>query len=272
MAMLGTTTALTGALGAHMTASIGGADMPVVVTVLNSYSGWALAAEGFMLHNPLLSVVGSLIGMSGFILSHIMCKAMNRSILSVILGGLGAPVANVIEVADGAKATMATVEHAAERLMSANKVMIVPGYGMAVSKAQWALADIANDLIAQGKEVSFGIHPVAGRMPGQMNVLLSDAGVDYENVFEMDEVNEDFSEYDVVLAIGANDTFNPNAGMPVLKVWDADKVFIMKRSLGAGYADISNPVFFNDNTDMLLGDAKATCDNIRMKLKEMFDE
>uniref|UniRef100_A0A7S3FKH4 NAD(P) transhydrogenase, mitochondrial n=2 Tax=Haptolina ericina TaxID=156174 RepID=A0A7S3FKH4_9EUKA len=266
-------------LGLHMTASIGGADMPVVITVLNSYSGWALCAEGFMLNKPVLTTVGALIGSSGAILTHIMCVAMNRKIGSVLLGGYGtastvaAPAAGGdIEVADP---TFTNVEQTVELLKESKSVVIVPGYGLAVANGQYAIAEITKILREDGVNVRFGIHPVAGRMPGQLNVLLAEAGVPYDYVLEMEEINDDFPETDVALVVGANDTVNSAAeddptsiiaGMPVLQVWKAKQVIVMKRSMGAGYAGAENPVFFKDNTDMLLGDAKKTLDEIRTKL------
>eukprot|EP00613_Pedinella_sp_CCMP2098_P082557 CAMPEP_0171994752 /NCGR_PEP_ID=MMETSP0993-20121228/279118_1 /TAXON_ID=483369 /ORGANISM="non described non described, Strain CCMP2098" /LENGTH=1213 /DNA_ID=CAMNT_0012647839 /DNA_START=57 /DNA_END=3699 /DNA_ORIENTATION=+ len=277
---LGATTGLAGALGAHMTASIGGADMPVVVTVLNSYSGWALCAEGFMLDNPLLTVVGALIGSSGAILTHIMCEAMNRDVVSVITGGFGTRTTNKgptdMSIYEGEHSEI-NVEGCCEMMKDAGSVIIVPGYGLAVAKAQYAIADIVKNLTDRGIKVRFGIHPVAGRMPGQLNVLLAEAGVPYDVVLEMEEINDDFENTDVVLVIGANDTVNsaavddPNsiiAGMPVLEVWKSKNVVIFKRTMAAGYAGVDNPVFFKNNTDMLLGDAKATCDAIRTKLLE----
>jgi len=277
--MLGMT-GLSGALGLHMTASIGGADMPVVITVLNSYSGWALCAEGFMLDKPLLTVVGSLIGSSGAILTHIMCVAMNRKIGSVLLGGYGTDATVVVD-GDGSaalpegEATFTDVEQTVELLRDANEVIIVPGYGLAVANGQYAIADITKNLHAKGVNVRFGIHPVAGRMPGQLNVLLAEAGVPYDYVLEMDEINDDFPKTDVCLVVGANDTVNSSAeddptsviaGMPVLRVWEAKQVIVMKRSMGAGYAGAENPVFFKDNTDMLLGDAKKTLDEMKAKI------
>jgi NAD(P) transhydrogenase len=280
VAALAATTALSGALGAHMTASIGGADMPVVVTVLNSYSGWALCAEGFMLDNPLLTVVGALIGSSGAILTHIMCEAMNRDVVSVILGGYGTRATGGAKVETDksmyeGEHKETTVDQCVEQLKQSDSVIIVPGYGLAVAKAQYAIADIVKSLTDRGCKVRFGIHPVAGRMPGQLNVLLAEAGVPYDVVLEMEEINHDFENTDTVLVIGANDTVNsaavddPNsiiAGMPVLEVWKARNVIIMKRSMAAGYAGVENPVFLKPNTDMLLGDAKATCDKLRDKL------
>ena len=278
VAALTATTGLSGALGAHMTASIGGADMPVVITVLNSYSGWALCAEGFMLNSPMLTVVGALIGSSGAILTHIMCEAMNRDVVSVILGGFGTRSTSVgdtdMSIYEG-EHTEINVAQCVEQLKESSSVIIVPGYGLAVAKAQYAIADMVKNLTDRGIKVRFAIHPVAGRMPGQLNVLLAEAGVPYEIVEEMEEINDDFSDTDTVLVIGANDTVNsaaiddPNsiiAGMPVLEVWNAKNVVIMKRSMAAGYAGVDNPVFFKPNTDMLLGDAKDTCDSLRNEL------
>ena len=251
--------------------------MPVVITVLNSYSGWALCAEGFMLDNPLLTVVGALIGSSGAILTHIMCEAMNREISSVILGGMGTKSAGGetdMSIYEGVH-TEINVDQCVDALKEAESVIIVPGYGVAVAKAQYSIADIVAKLTKRGTKVRFGIHPVAGRMPGQLNVLLAEAGVPYDVVEEMEEINDDFTETDVVLVIGANDTINsaaiddPNsiiAGMPVLEVWNAKNVIIMKRSMAQGYAGVENPVFFKENTDMLLGDAKATCDALNTKI------
>lgn len=257
------------AFGWHLVASIGGADMPVVVSMLNSYSGWAAAATGFMLANDLLIITGALVGSSGAILSYIMCKAMNRSFASVILGGFGTET-----FAQGDKEYgehhETTAQEVAESLNAAKNIIIVPGYGMAVAQAQYPVAEITKRLRAKGKNVRFGIHPVAGRLPGHMNVLLAESKVPYDIVLEMDEINEDFPETDVVLVIGANDTVNPAAnepgtpisGMPVLNVWEAEKVVVFKRSMGAGYAGVQNPLFFNDNSEMLLGDAKASVDAI----------
>lgn len=257
-----------------MTASIGCADMPVVITVLNSYSGWALCAEGFMLDNPLLTVVGALIGSSGAILTHIMCEAMNRDIVSVLLGGFGGEVKGEAMKVEGTH-TEVNVDETVEALSDASSVIIVPGYGVAVAKAQYALADIVKKLTDRGTKVRFGIHPVAGRMPGQLNVLLAEAGVPYDIVEEMEEINDDFKETDIALIVGANDTVNsaaqddPNsiiAGMPVLEVWHSKNVIFMKRSMASGYAGVDNPVFFKENTDMLLGDAKDSLDAINAKL------
>ncbi len=256
--------------GWHLVASIGGADMPVVVSMLNSYSGWAAAAAGFMLGNDLLIVTGALVGSSGAILSYIMCKAMNRSFISVIAGGFGTNVV-VNTDQDYGEYTETNAEDVAELLKNAKTVMITPGYGMAVAQAQYPVYEMTKRLINRGIEVRFGIHPVAGRLPGHMNVLLAEAKVPYDIVMEMDEVNDDFPETDVVLVIGANDTVNPSAlddpnspiaGMPVLEVWNAKHVIGFKRSMNPGYAGVQNPLFFKDNTSMLFGDAKASVDNI----------
>jgi NAD(P) transhydrogenase len=263
-------------MGWHLTTAIGGADMPVVITVLNSYSGWAICAEGFMLNNHLLTIVGALIGSSGAILSYIMCVAMNRSIFNVIFGGYGtSSTAGGEALKVTGTVTETNVEETVQWLAEAKNVIIVPGYGLAVAKGQFAIAEITKMLRANGVNVRFGIHPVAGRMPGQLNVLLADAGVGYDIVLEMEEINEDFSHTDVVLVVGANDTINsaaltdPNsviAGMPVLHVWEAKQVVVMKRSMASGYADVPNPVFYNPNTAMLFGDAKKTCDAIQTAL------
>jgi NAD(P) transhydrogenase len=281
LAALVATTALGGGLGAHMTASIGGADMPVVITLLNSYSGYALAAEGFMLGNDLLTAVGALIGSSGAILSYIMCRAMNRSLPNVILGNWAAKAPAVGGAATGEKLEHQEIDAvgAAEALTLARKVIIVPGYGLAVASAQATVADLVATLRKNGVDVKFGIHPVAGRMPGQLNVLLAEAGVPYDIVEEMEEINPDFAETDVALVIGANDTINsaaiedPNsviAGMPVLEVWKAKQVFVMKRTMGAGYAGADNPVFYKDNTSMLLGDAKAVCEQLKQQVSSVY--
>lgn len=261
------------ALGLHLVAAIGGGDMPVVVSMLNSYSGWAAAAAGFMLANPLLIITGALVGSSGAYLSYIMCKAMNRSFISVILGGFGTEAASADD-RDYGSHTEVTAEDTAEILKNAKSVMITPGYGMAVAQAQYPVADLVRKLRDKGVDVTFGIHPVAGRLPGHMNVLLAEAKVPYDIVLEMDEVNDDFADVDVVLVIGANDTVNPIAeepgspiaGMPVLKVWDAGRVIVFKRSMGAGYAGVQNPLFFNENSDMLLGDAKQSVEAISAAL------
>ena len=261
-------------LGAHLVLAIGGGDMPVVVSMLNSYSGWAAAMAGFTLGNDLLIITGSLVGSSGAFLSNIMCKGMNRSFVSVILGGFGgdAPKSGGGEAKDYGTHTEVTPAEVAELLRESKRVVVTPGYGMAVAQAQFPVADLTRKLMDMGVEVQFGIHPVAGRMPGHMNVLLAEAKVPYESVFEMDEINDEFGDVDVVLVIGANDTVNPSAetepdspiaGMPVLKVWDAEKVIVSKRSMGnAGYAGVQNPLFFNDNTDMMLGDAKESVEAI----------
>jgi len=260
------------ALGFHMVAAIGGGDMPVVVSLLNSYSGWAAAAAGFMLGNSLLIITGSLVGSSGAILSYIMCRAMNRSFISVILGGFGTEGGKVSETAaDQGEHREIDAAGAAELLRNASSVIITPGYGMAVAKAQYPVADLSSRLRAMGVTVRFGVHPVAGRLPGHMNVLLAEAKVPYDIVLEMDEINEDFPDTDVVLVIGANDTVNPAAlddpgspiaGMPVLEVWKARDVIVFKRSMATGYAGVQNPLFFRDNTQMLFGDAKERVEDI----------
>ncbi|CDL81898.1 Re/Si-specific NAD(P)(+) transhydrogenase subunit beta [Xenorhabdus szentirmaii] len=258
------------AFGWHLVASIGGADMPVVISMLNSYSGWAAAAAGFMLSNNLLIVTGALVGSSGAILSYIMCKAMNRSFISVIAGGFGSDGVATDGVATDSEQEMGdyretTAEEVAELLKNATSVIITPGYGMAVAQAQYPVHDITAKLREKGVNVRFGIHPVAGRLPGHMNVLLAEAKVPYDIVLEMDEINDDFAETDVVLVIGANDTVNPAAqedpsspiaGMPVLEVWKAQNVIVFKRSMNTGYAGVQNPLFFKENTQMLFGDAK----------------
>ena len=263
-------TAIALAFGWHLVASIGGADMPVVVSMLNSYSGWAAAAAGFMLSNDLLIVTGALVGSSGAILSYIMCKAMNRSFISVIAGGFGNdPVASSDEEQGEHRET--TAEEVAELLKNSSSVIITPGYGMAVAQAQDPVAEITQKLRERGVNVRFGIHPVAGRLPGHMNVLLAEAKVPYDIVLEMDEINEDFADTDTVLVIGANDTVNPAAmddpnspiaGMPVLEVWKAQNVIVFKRSMNTGYAGVQNPLFFKENTQMLFGDAKDRVDDI----------
>ncbi|XP_055623090.1 NAD(P) transhydrogenase, mitochondrial-like [Toxorhynchites rutilus septentrionalis] len=278
LGLLGTTAALSTAMGVTLTAAIGGADMPVVITVLNSYSGWALCAEGFMLNNNLMTIVGALIGSSGGILSYIMCKAMNRSLPNVILGGYGTSSTGGGKPAEIVGThTEVNVEGVVDMINNSKNIIITPGYGLCVAKAQYPIAEMVNMLKSKGKKIRFGIHPVAGRMPGQLNVLLAEAGVPYDDVLEMDEINEDFTETDLVLVIGANDTVNsaaeddPNsiiAGMPVLRVWKADQVVVMKRSLGVGYAAVDNPIFYKPNTSMLLGDAKKTCDALLAKIKE----
>ncbi|WP_433721350.1 Re/Si-specific NAD(P)(+) transhydrogenase subunit beta [Microbacterium laevaniformans] len=263
-------TVLALALGWHLVASIGGGDMPVVVSMLNSYSGWAAAAAGFLLNNDLLIVTGALVGSSGAYLSFIMCKAMNRSFLSVIAGGFGieAPRSADAEEGEHHETDAAAV---AELLRDARSVIITPGYGMAVAQAQYPVADLTKRLRERGVEVRFGIHPVAGRLPGHMNVLLAEAKVPYDIVLELDEINDDFADTDVVLVIGANDTVNPAAaedpgspiaGMPVLHVWEARSVVVFKRSMASGYAGVQNPLFFRDNTQMLFGDAKQRVEDI----------
>ncbi|ELS05325.1 NAD/NADP transhydrogenase beta subunit [Xenococcus sp. PCC 7305] len=265
-------------LGIHLVMAIGGADMPVVISMLNSYSGWAAAAAGFMLSNDVLIITGALVGSSGAILSYIMCAAMNRSFISVILGGFGEgsnKSAATGEKKSYGEATITNVEETVELLNDAKSVVIVPGYGMAVAQAQHMVSDVTKILRKRGKEVRFGIHPVAGRMPGHMNVLLAEANVPYDIVLEMDEINEDLSDTDVVLVVGANDTVNPSAlddpdspiaGMPVMEVWNSQNVVVMKRSLGIGYAGVDNPLFYNDNTQMLLGDAKTNVSAILTEL------
>lgn len=307
---LGMVTAVSLVLGFHLTASIGGADMPVVITVLNSYSGWALVAEGFLLKNPVLTQVGALIGFSGAILTWIMCEAMGSDVVSVILGGAGTEVSNYEDVEMVGEVTTTTTDAVADALMDAKNVIITPGYGLAVAQAQFAIADIAKNLRAMGKNVRFGIHPVAGRMPGQLNVLLAEAGVPYDMVLEMEEINDDFPDTDVTLVIGgeliisfcnaslcciecfslftdgrhffrslASDTVSsaaedmPNCsiyGMPVLRVWKSEQVFVFKRSIGnTGYAGMQNPILFKPNTSVILGDAKETCDALRAAVEKM---
>ena len=260
-------------IGYHLIMGIGGADMPVVVSMLNSYSGWAAAAIGFSLGNDLLIVVGALVGSSGAILSYIMCKAMNRSFVSVILGGFGGPAGEQMAV-EGEQVAI-DADGVANALNEADSVVIVPGYGMAVAQAQGAVADLTRKLRAKGKEVRFAIHPVAGRLPGHMNVLLAEAKVPYDIVLEMDEINDDFPDTDVVIVIGSNDIVNPAAqddpnspiaGMPVLEVWKAKQVFVSKRGQGTGYSGIENPLFFKENTRMFYGDAKASLDTLLPKI------
>ncbi|MBQ8706951.1 MAG: Re/Si-specific NAD(P)(+) transhydrogenase subunit beta [Succinivibrionaceae bacterium] len=256
--------------GVHLVMSIGGADMPVVISMLNSYSGWAAAAAGFMLSNDLLIVTGSLVGSSGAILSYIMCKAMNRSFISVIAGGFGNAPQAADDTPEGEIHELKPAD-VAELLKNSNSVIITPGYGMAVAQAQYPVAELTQKLRDMGVEVRFGIHPVAGRLPGHMNVLLAEAKVPYDIVLEMDEINEDFENTDTVLVIGANDTVNPAAaentsspiyGMPVLEVWKASNVVVFKRSMNAGYAGVQNPLFFKENTSMCFGDAKNTVNEI----------
>ncbi|HWJ66987.1 MAG TPA: NAD(P)(+) transhydrogenase (Re/Si-specific) subunit beta, partial [Nocardioides sp.] len=268
--LLGVLTLLALFLGWHLVASIGGGDMPVVVSMLNSYSGWAAAASGFLLNNDLLIVTGALVGSSGAYLSYIMCKAMNRSFISVIAGGFGIEAPSG-EDKDYGEHREIQADAAAELLAGASSVVITPGYGMAVAQAQYPVADLTAKLRAKGVDVRFGIHPVAGRLPGHMNVLLAEAKLPYDIVLEMDEINDDFPETDVVLVIGANDTVNPAAsedpsspiaGMPVLEVWNAKDVIVFKRSMAAGYAGVQNPLFFRDNSQMLFGDAKDKVEEI----------
>ena len=263
-------------LGVHLIVAIGGADMPVVVSMLNSYSGWAAAAAGFMLKNDLLIITGALVGSSGAILSYIMCKAMNRSLSNVIFGGFGtaggsATTASEIE----GSITETSADEVAEELKEAKEVMIVPGYGMAVAQAQHVVKDITETLRGKDVNVRFAIHPVAGRLPGHMNVLLAEANVPYDIVFEMDEINDDLPEVDVLLVVGANDIVNPSAledssspiaGMPVIEAWNAKSVIALKRSMAAGYSGVENPLYFKDNTHMLFGDAKDTLSSVFSKL------
>ncbi|WP_346618767.1 Re/Si-specific NAD(P)(+) transhydrogenase subunit beta [Blastococcus montanus] len=269
--VLALVTVLALALGWHLVASIGGGDMPVVVSMLNSYSGWAAAASGFLLGNDLLIITGALVGSSGAYLSYIMCKAMNRSFLSVIAGGFGNEGSAVASDVDYGEHTEITAEETAELLRDAKSVVITPGYGMAVAQAQGPVATLTRTLTERGVEVRFGIHPVAGRLPGHMNVLLAEAKVPYDVVLEMDEINDDLATTSVVLVIGANDTVNPAAtddpgspiaGMPVLRVWEAEHVIVFKRSMNTGYAGVQNPLFFRDNTQMLFGDARERVEDI----------
>ena len=262
-------------IGAMLVMAIGGADMPVVVSMLNSYSGWAAAAAGFMLGNDLLIVTGALVGSSGAILSIIMCEAMNRSFLSVIFGGFGNTTASSASTEIQGEAIATNHEDVAEMLSNAQNIVIVPGYGMAVAKAQYPVYSLVEHLRKQSKKVQFAIHPVAGRLPGHMNVLLAEANVPYDIVLEMDEINDDLDEVDVVLVIGANDIVNPSAlddpnspiaGMPVIQVWKSGQVIVMKRSMATGYAGVQNPLFFKDNTLMLYGDAKDSVQKINTAL------
>ena len=257
--------------GIHMVLAIGGADMPVVISMLNSYSGWAAAATGFMLANDLLIVTGALVGSSGAILSYIMCRAMNRRFISVILGGFGTPEANSGTIETGGETAAVSASETAELLTSAKTVVIVPGYGMAVAHAQHPVSELVDALKTRGVTTRFAIHPVAGRMPGHMNVLLAEAKVPYDSVLEMDEINGDFPTTDVVLVIGANDIVNPAAqevpdspiaGMPVLEVWKAATTIVLKRSMATGYAGVDNPLFYRENTRMLFGDAKQSISEV----------
>ncbi|MFZ5890822.1 MAG: NAD(P)(+) transhydrogenase (Re/Si-specific) subunit beta [Myxococcota bacterium] len=273
-------TAISGVIGIHLVMAIGGADMPVVVSMLNSYSGWAAAAAGFMLSNDLLIITGALVGSSGAILSYIMCRAMNRSFVSVIFGGFGADEGAAPARGDAAapqgEVTPIQAGETADLLREAKSIVVVPGYGMAVAQAQYPLYEIAEWLRKRGKLVRFAIHPVAGRLPGHMNVLLAEAKVPYDIVLEMEEINDDFPETDVVLVIGANDIVNPSAlddtsspiyGMPVLEVWKSKVTIVMKRSMASGYAGVENPLFFLENTRMLFGDAKKNVDAILTSLR-----
>ncbi|TBW52936.1 Re/Si-specific NAD(P)(+) transhydrogenase subunit beta [Marinobacter halodurans] len=268
-------TALAAILGIHLIMAIGGADMPVVVSMLNSYSGWAASAIGFMLGNDLLIVTGALVGSSGAILSYIMCKAMNRSFVSVILGGFGQTSSSSAAVDGDLTIQETSIDEVADELRNADSVIIAPGYGMAVAQAQNAVSEITQYLRKRGTNVRFAIHPVAGRLPGHMNVLLAEAHVPYDIVLEMDEINEDFPETDVVLVIGANDTVNPSAaedpgspiaGMPVLEVWKARQVVVLKRGMSAGYSGVENPLFFKENTHMLFGDAHESTSRLLSNL------
>ncbi len=264
---------IAGAIGWHLIMAIGGADMPVVISMLNSYSGWAAAAIGFTLSNDLLIVTGALVGSSGAILSYIMCKAMNRNFVSVILGGFGATQGPAMEI-EGEQIAI-DADGVAAALEDADSVIIVPGYGMAVAQAQQSVSELTKRLRAKGKEVRFGIHPVAGRLPGHMNVLLAEAKVPYDIVLEMDEINDDFPSTDVAIVIGSNDIVNPAAqedpnspiaGMPVLEVWKAKQVFVSKRGQGTGYSGIENPLFFKENTRMFYGDAKKSLDELLTRI------
>jgi NAD(P) transhydrogenase subunit beta len=263
-------TAIAAVLGIHLVLAIGGADMPVVVSLLNSYSGWTAAAAGFMLGNDLLILTGALVGSSGAILSYIMCKAMNRSLWNVLFGGFGTadnkkPAVSAVEIDEPRTVNEYSVDEAAASLSHAKRVVIVPGYGMAVARAQHAVREMVDILRGRGVEVEFGIHPVAGRLPGHMNVLLAEANVPYDIVHEMDDVNPKLADTDVVLVVGANDIVNPGAlsdeqsliyGMPVIEVWKAQQVLMLKRSRAAGYAGVDNPLFYHDNTWMVFGDAR----------------
>jgi NAD(P) transhydrogenase subunit beta len=273
--VLAAVTVLALALGWHLVASIGGGDMPVVVSMLNSYSGWAAAASGFLLGNDLLIITGALVGSSGAYLSYIMCTAMNRSFISVIAGGFGNEGSAATDDRDYGEHTEISAADTAELLRDASSVVITPGYGMAVAQAQGAVAELTRKLREKDVDVRFGIHPVAGRLPGHMNVLLAEAKVPYDIVLEMDEINDDFADTSVVLVIGANDTVNPAAtedpgspiaGMPVLKVWEAERVVVFKRSMNTGYAGVQNPLFFRENSRMLFGDARERVEDILREL------
>jgi NAD(P) transhydrogenase subunit beta len=271
-------TAIACIIGVHLVMAIGGADMPVVVSMLNSYSGWAAAAAGFMLSNDLLIVTGALVGSSGAILSFIMCRAMNRSFISVILGGFGTGGGTTVAATEiEGEVTPTQVDDVADMLKEASNVIIIPGYGVAVAQAQHSLSEMVKLLRAKNVNVRFAIHPVAGRLPGHMNVLLAEANVPYDIVLEMDEINEDFPETDVALVIGANDIVNPSAeedptspiaGMPVLQVWKSKVCVVMKRSMASGYAGVENPLFYKENTRMLFGDAKKNVDALVAKIRE----
>jgi NAD(P) transhydrogenase subunit beta len=266
-------TVLTGILGVHFIMAIGGADMPVVVSMLNSYSGWAASAAGFMLSNDLLIITGALVGSSGAILSYIMCRGMNRSFVSVMLGGFGTEGGTAAAAGSAPAGEVRSIDSAgaSDLLLNAKKIIIVPGYGLAVAQAQHSLAEVCKILKERNIEVKFAIHPVAGRLPGHMNVLLAEANIPYDIVFEMDEVNDEFGGTDVSWVIGANDIVNPSAlddpaspiaGMPVLHVWEARDTIVMKRSMASGYAGVDNPLFYKENTLMLFGDAKKVVDEI----------
>ena len=278
IALLAGMTTLASLLGVHLVMAIGGADMPVVVSLLNSYSGWAAAAAGFMLGNDLLIITGALVGSSGAILSTIMCRAMNRSIWNVVFGGFGATPAKSSSASADApqgEAVATNIDEVGSAAQGAKKIMIVPGYGMAVARAQHLVHEFAKELRGRNVDVSFVIHPVAGRLPGHMNVLLAEAGVPYDIVYEMDEVNDQCADCDLILVIGANDIVNPSAetdegspiyGMPVIEVWKAQQVVVLKRSMGSGYAGVQNPLFFHDNTRMLFGDARESMQGLAAQL------
>jgi NAD(P) transhydrogenase subunit beta len=275
---LAAATVLTGILGIHFVLAIGGADMPVVVSMLNSYSGWAAAAAGFMLSNDLLIITGALVGSSGAILSYIMCRGMNRSFLNVMLGGFGTESGASPGAGEQPAGEVQSIDagQAADLLNQSRQIVIVPGYGLAVAQAQHALAEVVRMLREKGADVRFAIHPVAGRLPGHMNVLLAEANIPYDIVFEMEEINDSLKEMDVVLVIGANDIVNPSAmedptspiaGMPVLRVWEARAVVVMKRSMASGYAGVDNPLFYRENTQMLFGDARKVMDAILVAMR-----